>query len=61
MKLQHKDKLVEKLVEELENLEDHGEVMTPEDYNNTKGWVECLKWMLGLHSYQQPEYLKGEK
>ena len=45
MKLQHKDKLVEKLVEELENLEDHGEVMTPEDYN----------------SYQQPEWLKGEE
>jgi len=57
MELKKKDEMYQKLVEELENLEDHGEVMTPEDYNNAKGWVECLKWILGLHNYQQ----KGEQ
>ena len=55
MRLQHKDEIVKKLVQDLESLEDSGNLMTPEDYNNTKGWVECLKWMLGLHAWQEKE------
>ena len=55
MRLQHKDEIVRKLVQDLESLEDSGNLMTPEDYNNTKGWVECLKWMLGLHAWQEKE------
>ena len=54
MRLQHKDEIVKKLVQDLESLE-NGESMTPSDYHNTKGWVECLKWILGLHAWQEKE------
>jgi len=61
MKMQSKDKIISKLIIDLEK---EGEwIITSEDqreYFINKGWIEALKWVLGLNDRKQEIFNEGK-
>tara|TARA_R110002050_G_scaffold42093_1_gene101689 strand:- start:168 stop:377 length:210 start_codon:yes stop_codon:yes gene_type:complete len=61
MKLQTKDEIIRKLIIDLEK--DGEWILTAEDqkeYLINKGWIEALKWVLGLNDEKQKVYNEGK-
>ena len=61
MKLQTKDEIIRKLIIDLEK--DGEWILTTEDqkeYLINKGWIEALKWVLGLNDKKQKVYNEGK-
>ena len=61
MKLQSKDEIIKKLITDLEK--DGEWILTTEDqkeYLINKGWIEALKWVLGLNDEKQEVYNEGK-
>tara|TARA_R100001443_G_scaffold89873_1_gene96406 strand:- start:1391 stop:1600 length:210 start_codon:yes stop_codon:yes gene_type:complete len=61
MKLQSKDEIIKKLITDLEK--DGEWILTTEDqkeYLINKGWIEALKWVLGLNDKKQEVYNEGK-
>ena len=61
MKLQTKDEIIRKLIIDLEK---DGEWITTaeeqKEYFLNKGWIEALKWVLGLNDRKQEIYNEGK-
>ena len=61
MKLQTKDEIIRKLIIDLEKEGDW--ITTAEDqkeYFINKGWIEALKWVLGLNDRKQEIFNEGK-
>tara|TARA_R100000655_G_C2897842_1_gene178284 strand:- start:202 stop:432 length:231 start_codon:yes stop_codon:yes gene_type:complete len=61
MKLQTKDEIIRKLIIDLEK--DGEWIITAEDqkeYLINKGWIEALKWVLGLNDKKQEIFNEGK-
>lgn len=61
MKLQTKDEIIKKLIIDLEK--DGEWVTTAEEqreYFINKGWIESLKWVLGLNDKKQKIFNEGK-
>ena len=61
MKLQTKDEIIKKLIIDLEK--DGEWVTTAEEqreYFINKGWIEALKWVLGLNDKKQKIFNEGK-
>ena len=61
MKLQSKDEIIKKLITDLEK--DGEWILIAEDQKEhliNKGWIEALKWVLGLNDEKQKVYNEGK-
>ena len=61
MKLQSKDEIIKKLITDLEK--DGEWILIAEDQKEhliNKGWIEALKWVLGLNDEKQEVYNQGK-